>query len=165
MKAYLELYNNLPELFKYSTQFQVVPLSLVLDVQHHSTSMYMQACNHPNANTSSTKCSSSLVSRRCQANVPSNYSSFYAAGFGTAWSDLDGDFKMSALKNQAFAVFALSKRMVASPPLNYYLNAHQQQNNSLRPKTLTGFGPAACEEKFLRENFLASLSSGVRNYS
>lgn len=164
MKAYMEFHNNLPDLFKYSSHFQIVPLSLCLDLQAHSTSMYMQSSNHANANTSVAKSSSSLVSRRCvpASGCPSSYSSLYAAGFGTSWSDLDGDFKMSALKNQAFSVFALSKRHIMSPAFNYYLNAHQQQNNPLRPKTLTGFGPAANEEKFLRESFYNSLIIGVR---
>lgn len=164
MKAYLEFHKNVPDLFKYSSQFQVVPLALCLDAQQHSTSMYMQSMNHPNANTCAAKSSSSLVSRRCvtAAACASNYSSYYAAGFGTSWSDLDGDFKLSALKNQAFSVFALSKRHVMSPAFNYYLNSHQQQNNPLRPKTLTGFGPAACEDKFLRENFVNSLAISVR---
>lgn len=167
MKAYLEFYNNVPDLFKYSCQFQVVPLALCLDLQHHSTSMYLQATNNSNASTSAAKSSSSLVSRRCMkasSCAASNYSSYYAAGFGTGWSDLDGDFKLSALKNQAFSVFALSKRQVMSPAFNYYLNTHQQQNNPLRPKTLTGFGPAACEDKFLKENFVSSIIVGVRNY-
>lgn len=168
MKAYLEFHNNVPDLFKYSCQFQVVPLAVCLDLQHHSTSMYLQSTNHPNANTSAAKSSSSLVSRRCvkaSSCSASNYSSYYAAGFGTGWSDLDGDFKLSALKNQAFSVFALSKRHVMSPAFNYYLNAHQQQNNPLRPKTLTGFGPAACEDKFLKENFANSLIIGVNIFS
>lgn len=168
MKAYLEFYNNVPDLFKYSCQFQVVPLSLCLDLQHHSTSMYLQSTNHPNANTSAAKSSSALASRRCVAaagSAASNYSSYFAAGFGTGWSDLDGDFKLCALKNQAFSVFALSKRHVMSPAFNYYLNTHQQQNNPLRPKTLTGFGPAACEDKFLKEAFVSSLIVGVIHFA
>jgi hypothetical protein len=154
MKAYLEFYNNLPELFKYSTQFQVVPLGLCTDLQHHSTSMYMQSTNN-----------NACSSNKSGSNNASNYSSYYAAGFGTGWSDLDSDFKLSALKNQAFSVFALSKRFLMSPSHNYYLNSYQHQSNSsMRPKTLTGFGPAASEEKFLRESFLNALGSGVKHF-
>ena len=37
-KAYLEFLNNIPDLFKYSTQFQIIPLSLCMDLQQQSTS-------------------------------------------------------------------------------------------------------------------------------
>ena len=37
-----------------------------------------------------------------------------------------------------------------------YLSLHQQPNQSTRTKTLTGFGPAAYEERFLHEMLLAS---------
>lgn len=137
-KAYLEFYNNLPELFKYSTQFQIIPLGLCADLQTQSTSLYVQ---------------SMTMNRRLNN---SNYSSYYSSGFGTSWSDLDMDYKLSVLKNQAFNVFSLSKRYFMSPAHNYYLALHQQQNNPSRPKTLTCFGPAAYEEKFLNENLMNS---------
>ena len=36
-KAYLEMLNNIPDLFKYSTQFQILPLNLCMDLQQQST--------------------------------------------------------------------------------------------------------------------------------
>ena len=144
-KAYLEFYNSLPELFKYSTQFQVIPLSVCCDLQQQSTSMYVQSIiqqQHQNYQ---------------QTSSSSNYSNYFSSGFGTGWSDLDIDFKLSLLKTQAFNTFSISKRFFMSPSHNYYLNMNQQQNNPLRPKSLTGFGPAAYEEKYLKENLLASF--------
>ena len=144
-KAYLEFYNSLPELFKYSTQFQVIPLSVCCDLQQQSTSMYVQSIiqqQHQNYQ---------------QTTSSSNYSNYFSSGFGTGWSDLDIDFKLSLLKTQAFNTFSISKRFFMSPSHNYYLNMNQQQNNPLRPKSLTGFGPAAYEEKYLKENLLASF--------
>jgi len=139
-KAYLEFYNQLPDLFKYSTQFQILPLNLINDVQEKATSMYVQ----------------SLIQ---QSTSNSNYSNCYSGGFGTGWSDLDTDFKLSLLKSQAFNTFAISKRFFMSPAHNYYLNL-MNNSSSLsqqhRPKSLTGFGPAAYEEKCLKEMLLAS---------
>ena len=37
-KAYLEMLNSVPDLFKYSTQFQILPLNLCMDLQQQSTS-------------------------------------------------------------------------------------------------------------------------------
>ncbi len=37
-KAYMEMLNNIPDLFKYSTQFQIMPLNLCMDFQQQSTS-------------------------------------------------------------------------------------------------------------------------------
>lgn len=37
-KAYLEMLNNIPDLFKCSTQFQILPLNLCMDLQQQSTS-------------------------------------------------------------------------------------------------------------------------------
>jgi hypothetical protein len=72
------------------------------------------------------------------------------------------DFKFSFLKTQAFNIFSLSKKVYMSPAHNYYLNLNQQQNNSLRPKSLTGFGPAANEERRLKNNLLTSTTEILR---
>ena len=50
----------------------------------------------------------------------------------------DDDFKLNMLRSQAFNIFSLIKRNY-TPPIP-------------RAKTLTGFGPAALEEKFIRES-------------
>ena len=136
LKAYLEFYNNLPDLFKFSTQFQIIPLSLCVDLQAQSTSMYKQSL---------------IMSKQIAL---SNYSSYYSAGFGTGWSDMDSDFRQSLLKSQAFNSFCLSKRYFMSPAHNMYLNLHQRQAYPNRPKIFTSFGPAANEEKFLHDTLL-----------
>ena len=140
-KAYLELLDNVPDLFKYSLQFQIVPLSLCLDLQQQSTSLYMQ----------------SIMQMKTSK---SNYSSCFATGIGTGCSDLDMDFKLSILKMQAFNVFSLSKRFFMSPAHNYYLQTQQQQlqQNNTRSKTLTYFGPTGAEERFLKENLIDAAS-------
>ncbi len=144
-KAYLEFYNQLPDLFKSATQFQVIPLASCIDIQQNATSLYTQ----------------SIVQSQMD-NSSSNYSNIYSTGYGSSWSDLDMDFKFSFLKTQAFNIFSLSKKFYMSPAHNFYLNLNQQQNNSLRPKSLTGFGPAAAEERFLRNNLLSSTCEILR---
>ncbi len=140
-KAYLELLDNIPDLFKYSLQFQIVPLSLCLDLQQQSTSFYMQ----------------SIMQMKTSK---SNYSSCFATGIGTGCSDFDMDFKLSILKMQAFNVFSLSKKFFMSPAHNYYLQTQQQQlqQNNTRSKTLTYFGPTGAEEHFLKENLIEAAS-------
>ena len=101
-KAYLELLDNIPDLFKYSLQFQIIPLSVCIDLQQQSTSLYMQSIMQ-------------LKTSRAQN------SNCYAQGLGTGCSDLDMDFKLSLLKQQAFNVFSLSKKYFMSPTHNYYL--------------------------------------------
>ncbi|CAF1015787.1 unnamed protein product, partial [Brachionus calyciflorus] len=145
-KAYLEFYNNLPDLFKFNTQFQIIPLQLCVDLQTQSTSMYIQSI---------------LLSKHY---LQSNYSSYYSSGFGTNWSDMDSDFKQSLLKSQAFNSFCLSKRYFMSPAHNFYLNLHQQQAYPTRAKIFTSFGPAASEEKFLHEALLQS-GHNYKNFS
>ena len=81
-KAYLELLDNIPDLFKYSLQFQIVPLSVCLDLQQQSTSFYMQ----------------SIMQMKTSK---SNYSSCFATGIGTGCSDFDMDFKLSILKRHS----------------------------------------------------------------
>ena len=137
-KAYLEFYNNVPDLFKYSTQFQIVPLSLCADLQQQSASVYMRQMARVSTSGA-------------------NFSSCFGAGMGSGCSDYDMDFRLSALKTQAFNVFTLSKRYFMSPAHNYYLQLQQHQQlvlNTTRTKSMTGFGPAADLDKFLRENLL-----------
>lgn len=47
-KAYLEMLNNIPDLFKCSTQFQILPLNLCMDLQQQSTSKKSYLYNRKN---------------------------------------------------------------------------------------------------------------------
>ena len=88
----------------------------------------------------------------------SQYSTYFAGGFGSGWSDLDMDHKLGVCKLQAFNTFSKAKRFFMSPAHNYYLNLNQQQQTGfVRAKSLTGFGPAAHEERFLKDNLLSTL--------
>ncbi len=139
-KAYNEYLTTLPDLFRYSTQFQLVPLNLLLDLEQKPTNMCVKSMQMTNQVNSS------------------QFSSYFAAGFGSNASDLDMDFKMSVCKLQAFNTFSKAKRFFMSPAHNYYLNLNQQQQTGfVKAKSLTGFGPAAQEDRFLKENLLSSL--------
>lgn len=136
MKAYNEFLVNLPDLFRYNTQFQFLPLSLLLDLEQRP----LNAC---------------LKQMQINGSLQSNsqFATYTSSGFGSNTSDLDMDFKMSVIKQQAFNTFAKSRRYFMSPAHNFYLNLTQQPNS--RAKSLTGFGPAAHEEHFLKENLLS----------
>ncbi len=139
-KAYDEFFTSLPDLFRYSTQFQLVPLNLLLDLEQKTTNMYIKSMQ-----------TSSIMNQ-------SNYSSYFASGFGTSWSDLDMDFKYTMLKHQAFNTFSKSRRFFMSPVHNFYMHI-MSSGGSSRAKSLTGFGPAANEERFLRQSLLNSLKA------
>ncbi len=139
-KAYNEFLTTLPDLFRYSSQFQLVPLNLLLDLEQKPTNLCVKSMQITNQVNSS------------------QFSSYFAAGFGSNSSDLDMDFKASVCKLQAFNTFSKAKRFFMSPAHNYYLNLNQQQQTGfVKAKSLTGFGPAAQEDRFLKENLLNSL--------
>jgi hypothetical protein len=140
-KAYSEFFITLPDLFRYSTQFEIIPLSFILDVEQRAAHM----------------CVKSMQMTNQQGN--GQFAAHFAAGFGSNFSDLDMDFKASAYKLQAFNTFSKTKRFFMSPAHNYYLTLNQQQQTAfIKPKSLTGFGPAAHEDRFLKENLLASVN-------
>ena len=99
-KAYLEFYNQLPELFKAGTQFQVIPLATCVDLQQNATSLYTQSIVHSQSQNYQHNCASS------------SYSNIYSSGYGTSWSDLDMDFKVRHFLNVYFS---------ALPYIHFYL--------------------------------------------
>jgi len=161
-KAYMEMLNNIPDLFKYSTQFQIIPLNLCMDFQQQSTSTFKYN-NYLSLGSLFLNClvfvGLYIQSLMQPSTSSSNYSSCFSSGYGTSTSDLDNDYKLSLLKRQSFNTFALSRRYFMSPAHNYYIQLQQQQlqQTCTRAKTLTGFGPAGYEHKMLRDNLMDDL--------